>query len=347
MVATSWTPEPDELDRILDRFVGRHVVVLGDVMLDRYLWGAVRRISPEAPVPVVEVDRESVRLGGAANVAANVEALGARASLLGVVGEDAGAAELRAAMRAAAIEDRWLVADRSRPTTLKTRVVAHHQQVVRVDQEAVADIGSEVAGGLLAQLESRLADAGALVISDYGKGAITGPLLVEVLARCAAAGVPVCVDPKESHFDSYRPVSVLTPNLLEAGNAMGHRVTDQASLETVGFGLLERLGAPAVLVTRGERGMSLFEPGGRHTHFPAVAQEVYDVTGAGDTVVSAYAVALAAGASHRLAAAISNHAASRVILEIGTATTTIEAIRGSIRAPAVPADRSAHDAAHR
>ncbi len=331
MAAINWTVEPQQLETALKQFTGQRIVVLGDLMLDRYLWGAVTRISPEAPVPIVEVGRETVRLGGAANVAANVRTLGGEPALIGTVGDDRGAAELRAAMTTAGIRDDRLVTCAERPTTRKTRVVAHNQQVVRVDQEDASPVTGPAATRLLRTLDAVLDDAGALVISDYGKGVITRELLVEVLGRCADAAIPVCVDPKESHFDTYHPVSVLTPNLLEAGGAMGRRIVDDDVLEEVGYGLLERLGSAAVLITRGDRGMSLFEADDRHTHFPAVAQEVFDVTGAGDTVITAYAVALAAGASHQLAAAIANHAAGLVVREIGTATTTVAEIRQSFR----------------
>ncbi len=320
----------ERIEAAFGRFPGRRIVVLGDVMLDRYLWGAVRRISPEAPVPIVEVNRETVRLGGAANVADNVHALGGVPVLVGVTGDDATAAALGAALAARGLAADHLKADPARRTTQKTRIIAHHQQVVRADQEDVAPISPAVAAELEREIAAALPGAGALVISDYGKGVIERDLLVAVLARAAAAGVPVCVDPKESHFDAYRAVSVITPNLTEAGNAYGRRIQDEAGLEAAGFGLLARLGCEAVLITRSEQGMSLFELPAEHTHFPTVAQEVYDVTGAGDTVVAAFALALAAGADRKVAALIANHAAGLVIREIGTATTTVAALRESL-----------------
>ena len=339
------TPRRFQLDRpvadeVLDRFRSQRVVVLGDVMLDCYMWGAVSRISPEAPVPIVDVDRESARMGGAANVAANIAALGGEAALIGLVGADAAASQLRERMASHRIADDWLVVDGERPTTRKTRVVANNQQVVRFDQEDASDVAGSAFGRLLEHVERALADAGALIVSDYGKGVIHAGVLSHVLVRCAELGVAVCVDPKESHFDAYRPVDVITPNLLEASRAMAIQVRGDDDLEAVGFGLLERLQSPAVLVTRGEHGMSLFQSDGSHTHLPAVAQEVFDVTGAGDTVVSVYALSLAAGATHTIAAAIANHAAGLVIREVGTATTTVEQIVASIEAPH-PAEESA------
>jgi D-beta-D-heptose 7-phosphate kinase/D-beta-D-heptose 1-phosphate adenosyltransferase len=329
MTAQQPTIPRARVEAALERFRGQRVLVVGDVMLDRYLWGRVSRISPEAPVPIVEVSRETVRLGGAANVADNVRALGGEAVLIGVVGEDRPGEELRAALAERGLGGGALVADPGRRTTQKTRIIAHHQQVVRADQEDATPVGAAVAAALERRVEAALPGAGAMVISDYGKGVIERELLVAVLARAEAAGVPVCVDPKESHFDAYGKASVITPNLTEAGNACGRRIVNEAGLEEVGFGLLARLGCPAVLITRGEQGMSLFERPREHTHFPTVAQEVYDVTGAGDTVVAAFAMALAAGADPKLAALISNHAAGLVIREVGTAATTVEAVRAS------------------
>jgi D-beta-D-heptose 7-phosphate kinase/D-beta-D-heptose 1-phosphate adenosyltransferase len=298
-------------------------------MLDRYLWGKVSRISPEAPVPIVEVNEETVRLGAAANVADNVSAFGGEPLLVGVIGKDQAGEALKTALAERGLGSDMLVTDPDRRTTQKTRIVAHHQQVVRADQEDTRPIGTELVLSLRDRVESLLPGAGALVISDYGKGVIGRELLLAVLGAAEAAQVPVCVDPKESHFDAYRNASLITPNLSEAGSAFGRRITSEAELEEVGFGLIQRFGCRAVLITRSEQGMSLFEPPAEHTHFPTVAQEVYDVTGAGDTVVAALAMALAAGADLKLATLISNHAAGRIVREVGTASTTIGALRDS------------------
>jgi D-beta-D-heptose 7-phosphate kinase/D-beta-D-heptose 1-phosphate adenosyltransferase len=330
MTAKQATIPRERLEEALGRFQGQRVLVVGDVMLDRYLWGTVNRISPEAPVPVVEVSSETVRLGGAANVAANVRSLGGEPELIGVVGNDRPGEELARALDQQGIRSDPLVVDRVRRTTQKTRIIAHHQQVVRADQEDTSPLDSAAAKLVQSRVETALAGgAGAMVVSDYGKGVISRELLNAILRRAQDQGVPVCVDPKESHFDAYRQVRIITPNLTEAGNACGRRIVDDASLEEVGFGLLGRLGCPAVLITRGEQGMSLFEPPREHTHFPTVAQNVYDVTGAGDTVVAALAMALAAGADHKVAALISNHAAGLVIRELGTASTTVAAVLDS------------------
>lgn len=311
---------------LLDRFEGRRALVLGDAMLDRYLWGNVSRISPEAPVPVVEVESETFRLGGAANVAHNVAALGALPLLVGLVGTDPTAAMLRDELESRGIDARGLVPDPGRPTSTKTRIVARHQQVVRADRESRDEVDPGTERRLLDFCRERLDGLGVCVISDYGKGVITRGLLEELLPELGRAGVPVCVDPKETHFFDYRGVSVITPNLLEAGAAFGRTLRTEQLLDEAGPALLARLGCRAVLVTRGEKGMSLFQEGEPRLDLPTVAREVFDVTGAGDTVVSVYAVALAAGATHPEAACLANHAAGIVVGEVGTAT----ASRGQI-----------------
>jgi len=315
---------------VLGRFAGRRVAVLGDVMLDRYLWGQVDRISPEAPVPIVEVERETVSLGGAGNVAANLAALGAVPALIGLVGEDDDGRRTQVEFARRGIESRGVVTDLSRRTTVKTRIIAHQQQVVRADVESREDVAGAARGQLLGALEAGVRGAEGLVVSDYGKGVVTRDVLERALELARAAGIPVCVDPKESHFDAYRKVSVITPNVLEAGRAFGRRIVDDESLMAAGWGLRDRLDADAVLITRGAQGMSLFERGGRYTVLPTVAREVFDVTGAGDTVVSVFALALAAGAEFPMAAHLSNHAAGLVIREVGTATCTADELRASL-----------------
>jgi D-beta-D-heptose 7-phosphate kinase/D-beta-D-heptose 1-phosphate adenosyltransferase len=318
------------LEALVARFAGRRVAVLGDCMLDRYLWGRVERISPEAPVPIVEVERESSTLGGAGNVAANLRALGAAPLLLGVVGEDDDGRRLRDAFAACGLELGGVVTDATRPTTVKTRIVAHAQQVVRADRESRADLSGAALARLLEIVERELPGCEGLVVSDYGKGVIHPGTLAPALGTARRAGCAVSVDPKESHIDAYRGVSILTPNQHEAGWVQGRRISDEASLMEVGWGLQRRLDAAAVLVTRGADGMSLFERGGRYTHLPTVAREVYDVTGAGDTVVSVVALALAAGADFPAACLLANHAAGVVIREVGTATCTREQLLASL-----------------
>jgi len=308
------------LRAIVARFAGRRILVFGDLMLDRYLWGRVDRISPEAPVPVVEVERESEALGGAGNVAVNLQALGAEPLLLGVVGEDEDGVRLIEALRKRGVATAGVVADRSRPTTVKTRIIAHAQQVVRADRESRADLDPSALTALGACLEAVISRCEGVIVSDYGKGVITKHSLERALGLARRRRLTVSVDPKESHIDAYQGVSILTPNQHEAGYVQGRRVVDEASLAEVGWGLQKRLDAEAVLVTRGPDGMSLFEKSGRYTYLPTVAREVYDVTGAGDTVVSVVALALSAGADYPTASYLSNHAAGVVIREIGTAS---------------------------
>jgi rfaE bifunctional protein kinase chain/domain len=298
------------------------VAVVGDVMLDRYYWGKVSRISPEAPVPVVEVERTTVRLGGAANVAANIGALEARAELLGVVGDDPAADVLRAELREAGIPDEGLIGLPGRPTTEKIRVIAHGQQVVRADFETAEPVAESARDSLLEAARAATDRVGAVLLSDYGKGTVTGDLVAGLVDLGRRKNLQLVVDPKEDHFPLYRGVTVLTPNLAEAETCLGSRIRSERDLLEAGPRILERLACGAVLITRGEKGMSLFEAGGEHTEFPAVAREVYDVTGAGDTVAAVLAVGLAAGLGMREATELANHAASLVVAEVGTAKVT-------------------------
>jgi D-beta-D-heptose 7-phosphate kinase/D-beta-D-heptose 1-phosphate adenosyltransferase len=319
------------VQEILDGFEGRRVLILGDVMLDRYLWGGGVRISPEAPVPIVETRDQTHRLGGAANVARNIAVMGGKPQLVGVAGPDAEGEILRSVMEDAGLSAEGLVVDDGRPTTLKTRVVARGQQIVRADRESRHEIQGEILDAVMALILDWTADADAVIVSDYGKGVITGPLLERILPLWRERGLYVCVDPKESHLMSYRGVTLITPNQSEAGFAYGRRIHDMRTLEEVGLGLLRHLETDAVLMTRGEEGMSLFSRGGRVQHFPTVGTEVFDVTGAGDTVVSSFALALSAKATFEESTILSNHAAGCVIREVGTAAATREGILASFR----------------
>ncbi len=298
-------------------------------MLDRYVWGDVNRISPEAPVPVVEVTSETVRFGGAANVAENVASLGSAATVVGVVGDDGAGRELVGLLRGRGVDVGGIVTASDRPTTTKTRIVAHNQQVVRADREAADALSEKCERELLAALRSAIDACDVLVVSDYGKGVVTETSISQGILQARRAGKVICVDPKESHFQSYVGVTAITPNQKEAGTAAGVRIVDDESLARVGWGLRESLDAECVVITRGEQGMSLFLRGGELVHLPTVAREVYDVTGAGDTVVSVLAASLAAGASMIEAAIVANHAAGIVIREIGTASVTADDIARS------------------
>jgi rfaE bifunctional protein kinase chain/domain len=298
----------------------KRVVVVGDVMVDRYLWGSVSRISPEAPVPVVEIARETSRLGGAANVANNVVSLGAACSLCGLAGDDDEGARLARRLEDQGIAASGLVRASGRPTTVKTRIIAHNQQVVRADRETRDDVTGEAEARLRSAVSAALATADAVIISDYGKGAVTKNLLDYLIPAARSADKIVSVDPKERQFRNYSGVSLITPNQFEAGGIVGRRITDEDSLMAVGWEVFDMLSPGALLVTRGEHGMSLFEGGRRYAHFPTVARHVYDVTGAGDTVIASFTLCLAAGATTAEAAQIANHAAGVVIREVGTAT---------------------------
>jgi D-glycero-beta-D-manno-heptose-7-phosphate kinase len=298
---------------------GRRVLILGDVMLDEFLWGRVARISPEAPVPVVEITRQSFHLGGAANVAANVRSLGGRAVVVGVVGTDSAAEAIRKALAADGIDDA-LVTDQGRPTTLKTRIVAHHQQVVRADRELASAVPRATEDALLKGVTGALPTCAAVIVSDYLKGVVTPRVMRRLLATARLGGVPVLVDPKVGHFPLYRRTAVVTPNQAEAEQATGVKIRTEADLLSAGRRILRRLGCDAALITRGEHGLSLFEPGRPARHVPTAAREVFDVTGAGDTVIATLALARAAGASLAEAAVLANFAAGVVVGKIGTAT---------------------------
>jgi len=317
-------------EEILAQFPQRKILVLGDIMVDEYIWGVVSRISPEAPVPVVEVEDENIRLGGAANVVANIRALRGQADLVGVAGGDSMAERLLHEIEQIGVKLDGIVVDRSRKTTIKTRVVAGSQHVVRFDRESTEELDDGLRARMQELVQDRLDHVDALVISDYGKGVINARLLEVVVPLARARGVVTVVDPKINHFDLYRQVSVLTPNHREAMAAWGRPIRGEADVAAAGRHLLDRLKLQAVLVTRGERGMSLYEGNGRVSQIPAVAKEVFDVTGAGDTVVGSMALALASRATMVEAAQVANHAAGVVVGKRGTATVSLTELKRSL-----------------
>jgi rfaE bifunctional protein kinase chain/domain len=314
------------LEQIFSRLGSHKILILGDVMLDEYIWGNVSRISPEAPVPVVEIMEESIKLGGAANVALNVKSLGDVPLLVGVVGEDKNGERLKEALANSGISSQGIFVEETRQTTSKTRIIAHSQQVVRADREKTEELSRDLTLKLADFIRKKIKEenVSALLISDYGKGVISLDLLSLVINMAKENNIFISVDPKETHFMNYKKVSLITPNHSEAGFAYGKRIRDEITLEEVGWGLLEKLETEALLITRGEKGMSLFEKNRTLTHFPTVAKEVFDVTGAGDTVISSFTCAFVAGASLKEAALISNHAAGIVVGEVGTAQATKE-----------------------
>ena len=314
--------------KIIGGFKGARVLVIGDLIMDHFIWGSVKRISPEAPVPVVDVKKETTLLGGSANVVNNIHALGGKSLVSGVVGRDQDGRKLVGYIAERRLKTDGIIVDSKRPTTIKTRVIAHNQQVVRFDREATEYISPAVMKKVFAYIKSAMGRADVVIVSDYAKGVVTEDMMEYVMALAAKSGKAVCVDPKVEHFDYYKGATVVTPNNLEASRASGVEIKDSSSLKRAGKALIERLGCSALLITRGENGMSLFADG-TETHVPTLAREVYDVSGAGDTVISVFAMALAAGANFKEAAALANFAAGIVVGKLGTATVTPAELRRS------------------
>lgn len=315
-------------NEILDTIRERRVVVLGDVMLDEFVWGDVTRISPEAPVPVVDVRRESTHLGGAANVLANLVALGTRGNVIGVVGNDAAGEHLRRNVMRMSDDRDSLIIDDSRPSTTKTRIVAHNQLVVRADRESRIPVSTSIENEIITRLKDALADASAFVVSDYDKGVVTSRILAEVLSY-AYQRVPVLIDPKIRNFDYYRPATMVTPNHHEALRMTSIDDDSDRGLEQAARLIQERLKCDAVLITCGDRGMMLLESNHEPAFVKTAAREVYDVTGAGDTVIAALAAGLAAGATLLEAAKFANQAAGIVVAKVGTATASVDELRAA------------------
>jgi rfaE bifunctional protein kinase chain/domain len=323
---------PARASALLKKMRGRRVLVLGDVMLDEFVWGRVGRISPEAPVPVVLVTGESFHLGGAGNVAANVRSLGGAPCLAGVVGRDDAGRRIQASLEDAGIDACLQTADTGRPTTVKTRVIAHSQQVVRTDREEARDLPPRTERALVEAARHELKSAEALVISDYQKGTITAGLLGKIVPLARRRRIPILVDPKVRHFRLYRGVTLVTPNQVETEQATGLPLDDEDALAAAGRRILALLACRAALVTRGEHGMSLFERGEKPVHVPATAREVFDVTGAGDSVIATMALAIAAGATLPQAAVLANGAAGIVVGKVGTAQATPDELLTALRA---------------
>ncbi len=318
----SVAPSPKALRQYIQRFPQASVLVVGDLILDHYVMGRVSRISPEAPVPVVHVESESWRLGGAANVFNNVLALGGKADLCGVIGADESGRLLMKELGNKRSGRGGVVIDHDRPTTRKSRVIAHNQQIVRYDIEGRSELKAPLQRRILRYVESRLRELSCVVVSDYAKGVVTAALMSEITRLAALRKIPVVVDPKVEHFGFYKGVTVITPNHLEATQAAGVHGDDDQTIDQAGVMIRQRLGCQSVLITRGEKGMSLYEGDGASWHLPTQARQVYDVTGAGDTVIGTLALALSTGASIKDGAILANHAAGIVVGMVGTATVT-------------------------
>lgn len=312
------------MKRIIGKFRKQKVLVVGDLMLDKYIWGNVSRISPEAPVPVVEVKRDSRLLGGAGNVANNLGSLGASPTLVGVVGRD----ESGRWIRNHVVDKRGIFMDPTRPTTIKTRIIAHHQQIVRVDMEKKKAVSEAMTQRIL-DFVIREKCRG-VILSDYSKGLLSENLLSGLLSHTREAGIMVFVDPKTTHFPFFSPVTLITPNHLEAEGIVRHECRTDAQVEKAGEEILSLVESRYLILKRGEQGMTVFERGKKPVHIPTLAKEVFDVTGAGDTVIAAAALALMSGANILEAATISNAAAGIVVGKIGTATASPEELLDSL-----------------
>ena len=312
---------------LIDRFASRRITVFGDVMLDRFMIGRVARISPEAPVPVVVFDHEEIRLGGAANVAHNLRALGGAVDLIGVIGEDDSAVHLKRELAARSIPAIGLITDPERRTTTKMRVVtSRNQQVSRIDFESDHDVGTAIEEALARQIEMRARSSQIVLVSDYQKGAVTRRAMASLLSFAHTYAVPVIVDPKVPHIDYYSGATLVTPNHVEAESATNSRIASNEDARRAAIALRHRLGVESVLITRGEHGMWL-DHAGTDGYLPASAREVADVTGAGDTVIATLALALAAGGNMFEAARLANEAASIVVGKFGAATVSPDELK--------------------
>ena len=314
----------------LERCAAVKPLVVGDVMLDRYWWGRAQRISPEAPVPVVLLQNSTTAAGGAANVAVNIAGLGARPQLVGLIGNDEAAAELLAVLAAQGVDAGACVTVEGRPTTVKTRIVAQGQHIARLDQEDTAAIDIAQAANVATQIIALLPQADVIIFSDYGKGFLTPELLQTVIAAARRLQIPVLVDPKGREYGRYAGATLLTPNRKEAAQAAGFDENEPDVATRAGRQLLETLAIDGLLITQGEDGMTLFRRNHAPEHLTARARAVYDVTGAGDTVIATLALALGAGADWLSAAHLANTAAGLVVEQVGTTAITLEHLQHAL-----------------
>jgi len=314
------------LPHVVARAPHSSILVIGDVMLDEFVFGSVQRISPEAPVPVVEITGRRHVPGGAANVASNVSALGARVFLAGVVGDDPAASSLCTLLHAAGIDASSLLRDAARPTISKTRIVAAGQQIVRIDHESRESLSGETRARLIDAVLESLNEVSACVISDYGKGLVSAQLVAAVVERATSRNIPVLVDPKGHDYRKYAGVTLVTPNLREAETAAAHPIASEIDLILAADRILSIARCAALLITQGPNGMTLFRPDSAPVHSAALARQVFDVTGAGDTVIATLAVALACGATLDEAMLLANVAAGIVVEKPGTATVSLAEI---------------------
>ena len=319
-----------DIKELIEKFSKVKVLIVGDVMLDRYWWGSVSRISPEAPVPVVKLERTTTAAGGAANVAANVVGLGAKSLMVGLIGNDAEGRVLSGILEDSNISADYLIPLDNRQTSVKTRIIAHSQQVVRVDNEHAAPISETDAEQVLTDIEKIFEEADIVIVSDYAKGFLVENLLTRLITKCDCAKKKILVDPKGKDYSKYKGATLLTPNQKEATEACGFEDFEENLVEKAGKTLLGKFSNDSVLITQGEKGMTLFQADGAIHRFEALARNVYDVTGAGDTVIATLAVAIGAGLNFFEAARIANIAAGLVVEQIGTTAITLEMLAGAL-----------------
>ncbi|MDD4178636.1 MAG: D-glycero-beta-D-manno-heptose-7-phosphate kinase [Candidatus Margulisbacteria bacterium] len=315
--------------KYLPAFHGKKILVFGDLMLDEHVWSRVNRISPEAPVPIADVVKITHVPGGCGNVAANIAALGGTPILIGLIGNDSTGEKLLTALEKRNIPINYLIKDPNRPTILKSRIIAASQHLIRVDREDRTVIPTQLGRKILARVKEMINKVDAVIISDYEKGLVAGELCQQIIKLARKYKKPVAVDPKGTDYSKYRGATIITPNLKEAALASRTPITEEKSLEKAGKTLLGSIKPQYVLITRGRDGMTLFDKKGS-THIPAVAREVFDITGAGDAVIATLSLALSAGAKMREAAIVANYAGSIVVGKIGTATCTLEELEVSI-----------------
>ncbi len=319
------------LEKTLKGFAKVNILVIGDIMMDRFIWGKVSRISPEAPVPVVLVGKETFLLGGAANVVNNIHSLGGKVTLCGIVGDDETGQKILSKLTEMGVGIHGIFVEQGRQTTVKTRIIAHQQQLVRIDRETTDHLSGSTFRNLSEFLKRNVEGYHGIILSDYGKGLLTKELIRSTIRRAREAKKFVLADPKLKNFFLYKGATVVTPNTAEASVASGIPIDDFSSLRKAGKILLKRLRCNVLVITRGEEGMAIFEPHQEPLLVPTVAKEVYDVTGAGDTVIGTMALALGAGAKVIDAANLANFAAGIVVAKVGTATVHQEELRKVIR----------------
>ncbi|MBW2027587.1 MAG: D-glycero-beta-D-manno-heptose-7-phosphate kinase [Deltaproteobacteria bacterium] len=320
----------DEFRQYIDRFRETNILVLGDVIMDEYVWGNVSRISPEAPVPVVEVKEETQMLGGAANVINNICSLGGRPLLCGVIGEDRTGEDILREIKGLGLRTDGLIKVPNRRTSIKTRVVAQNQQVVRFDRENKRDLEGGHVTRILDFIKDNIEGLDAVIVADYGKGVVTGEVMKGIRTLIEDRDIILAVDPKTDKFEYYRGIDVITPNHHEAGAFCRIAIEDDVSLVKAGEHMLRELDCRSVLITQGKDGMTLFENGGEISHISTVAKKVFDVTGAGDTVISTFCLGLASGMDLKSAALLSNFAAGIVVGEVGTSAVKTEDLLSAI-----------------